>query len=96
MANYVILAKFTSQGIQHIKEGPKRRAAAREAATKLGATIKDVYVTMGEYDLVFFVDAADDETVAKLVLGLGMQGNLSTETLRAFSEAEFDKILESL
>jgi uncharacterized protein with GYD domain len=96
MANYVILAKFTSQGIEHIKDGPKRRAEAREAASKLGATMKDVYITMGEYDLVFFVDAPDDETVAKFVIGLAMRGNLSTETLRAFNEAEFDKILEAL
>lgn len=96
MASYVILAKFTQQGIQGVKDAPKRRAAAREAASHLGATLGHVYVTMGEYDLVLLLDAPDDETVAKFVLGLGMQGNLSTQTLRAFDETEFDNILGSL
>jgi len=96
MASYVVLAKWTQQGIQGASEGSKRRAAAREVAKSLGATIKQAYMTMGAYDLVIIVEAPDDETVAKLALRVGGAGNLSTQTLRAFDEAETDAILASL
>ncbi|HXW80884.1 MAG TPA: GYD domain-containing protein [Acidimicrobiales bacterium] len=96
MAKYIILGKFTQQGIQTIKDAPKRRAKAIELASALGGEIKDVYVTMGQYDLVVVLDAPNDEAVAKLILQVGMQGNLSTQTLRAFDEAETDRLVASL
>jgi uncharacterized protein with GYD domain len=96
MASYVVLAKWTQQGIQGVSEAPERRAAAREVAKSLGATIKQAYMTMGDYDLVIIIEAPDDETVAKLALRVGGNGNISTNTLRAFDEAETDAILASL
>jgi uncharacterized protein with GYD domain len=38
----------------------------------------------------------NDEAVARMALGMGMQGNIRTETMRAFTEAEFKKIAGSL
>ena len=96
MAKYIMLGKFTQQGIQTIKDAPKRRAKAIELAGALGGEIQDVYVTMGQYDLVVVLDAPNDEAEAKLILQVGMQGNLSTQTLRAFDEAETDRLVASL
>jgi uncharacterized protein with GYD domain len=96
MANYVILGKYTKQGIETFKDSSKRRAKARELATSLGGEIKQVYVTMGQFDVVAVAEAPNDEAAAKLALLIGMQGNLSTQTLRAFDEAETDKLIESL
>ena len=42
------------------------------------------------------IEAPDDETYAKAMLGLGSQGNVSTETLKAFSEDQYRKIIGSL
>jgi uncharacterized protein with GYD domain len=95
MATYIILGKFTQQGMSTIKDAPKRRARAREIAKSLSGEIKNVYMTMGRYDLVVVAELPDDEALAKLALQVGMQGNLSTQTLRAFDEAETDKLLES-
>jgi uncharacterized protein with GYD domain len=39
------------------------------------------------------IDAPDDVTVAKLVLATAGQGNVRTETLRAFSENEVSTIV---
>ena len=58
--------------------------------------IKETYSTMGRYDLVCVIEAPDDETYAKAMLSLGAQGNVSTETLKAFSEDQFRKIVDSL
>lgn len=96
MATYILLANMTQQGIQTAKDIPQRRAAAKELAKGVGATLRESYLTLGQYDVVFVMDAPDDETVAKFALRLAMKGNLSTHTLRAFGESEADALLAAL
>ena len=93
MATYVMLAHFTEQGIKNVKDSPKRADAFRQSAKKHGATVKEIFWTLGQYDLVAILDAPDDVTVTALGLSLGTLGNVRTQTLRAFSEAEMAAIL---
>jgi uncharacterized protein with GYD domain len=62
----------------------------------MGAEIKQTFLVMGQYDLVIVFEAPDDETVAKLMLATGSLGNVSTQTMRAFTEDEFRKIIAGL
>ena len=96
MAQYVILINWTDQGIRNVKDSPKRLDTARGVEKKLGMEMKDFYMTMGDYDMVGHLDAPNDESVAKFVLGLGTLGNVRTKTLKAFSEDEYRKIIGSL
>ena len=96
MAKYIILMNWTDQGIRNVKESPKRLDAAREAAKKLGVQINDFYMTMGDADMVIHIDAPNDESIAKFILGTGRGGNVTTRTLKAFSEDEYRKIIGSL
>jgi len=96
MATYIVLAKMTQQGVQTVKDIPQRRAGAKEAAKALGITWREGFVTMGRFDVVLVLDAPDDETIAKFVLEIGRRGNLSTQTMRAFTEAESDALTSSL
>jgi uncharacterized protein with GYD domain len=48
---------------------------------------------MGRYDSMFILDAPNDEAVAQLSLTIGAEGNVRTETLRAFNEQEFRKLV---
>jgi uncharacterized protein with GYD domain len=96
MPTYIALLKWTSQGISRVKDSPGRLDAGREAFKKMGVEIKDTYLTMGRYDLVCVIDAPDDETLAQAMLSLGSQGNVATETLKAFSEDQYRKIIGSL
>jgi uncharacterized protein with GYD domain len=96
MPTYITLLKWTQQGAGKMKDSPKRLDAGRKAFKKLGAEIKDVYLTMGRYDLVAVIEAPSDDVAAKALLQLGSQGNVQTETLRAFSEDEYRKLLGSL
>ena len=96
MPTYIALLKWTGKGIAAIKGSPGRLDAGRQAFKKAGMEIKETYSTMGRYDLVCVIDAPDDETYAKGMLSLGAQGNVSTETLKAFSEDQFRKIVDSL
>jgi len=92
MPTYIALLKWTGQGIGNVKDSPSRLDAGREAFKKLGVNIKDTYLTMGRYDLVCIIEAANDEAFASAMLSLGSQGNVQTETLKAFTEDQYRKI----
>jgi uncharacterized protein with GYD domain len=92
MPTYIALLKWTGQGVANVKDSPSRLDAGREAFKKNGVEIKDTYLTMGRYDLVCVIDAPDDETYAAAMLSLGSQGNVQTETLRAFTEDQYRNI----
>ncbi len=96
MAHYIVLAKFTDQGIRGVKETTKRAKVFREMASKMGAKIGDVYWTLGRYDVVLVMDAPNDETVASILMKAGSLGNLKSQTLRAFDETEMDSILSKI
>ncbi|GAH58941.1 unnamed protein product [marine sediment metagenome] len=96
MATYIILLRFTQQGIKNIKESPDRVDAAKQTFRAMGAEVKEFYSVMGKYDTVLVVEAPDDETIAKLTLAIGSLGNVRTETLRAFTEDEYRKIIADL
>ncbi len=96
MPTYISLMKFTEQGIKNVKDHPKRREAAAKAIESLGGKLLHTYLTMGRYDIVAIVEAPDDDTAAKFAVITGMQGNVSTETMRALNEGEFDRLLKSL
>jgi uncharacterized protein with GYD domain len=91
-----MLINFTEQGIRNVKSSPKRADAARFLAKSCGAEMKDLYLTMGVYDLVAIVEANNDEAVAKFALALGSIGNVRSTTLKAFTEKEYRNIIESL
>ncbi len=96
MPTYISMLRWTEQGASGLKDSPKRLDAARKAFKKLGAEIKDVYMTMGRYDLVCVIQAPDDGTAARALLSLGSQGNVQSETLKAFTESEYRKIVRSV
>ncbi len=96
MPTYIALLNWTQQGVSKVGSSAKRLDAGRKAFKKAGVEIKDVYLTMGRHDLVCLIEAPDDETYAKAMLGLASQGNVSTETLKAFSEDQYRKIIGSL
>jgi uncharacterized protein with GYD domain len=93
MVTYVVLAKFTDQGIRNAKESPKRADAFKEMAKTFGVTVKEIVWTQGRYDIVTLVEAPDETSTMSLSLSLSALGNVRTESLRAFSAAEMTKIV---
>lgn len=96
MPHYVTLVHYTHQGISKIKDSPSRLDAAKKAAEAEGGKINAWYLTMGQYDAVLLCEFPSDEACAKFSLSAGALGNISTETLKAFTEAEYRKIIGSL
>jgi uncharacterized protein with GYD domain len=93
MATYVMLVHFTDQGIKSVKDTVTRAEAFKQLAKKHGATAKELFWTLGAYDVVTIVEAPDDATITALGLSVGSLGNVRTQTLRAFSETEMKSII---
>jgi uncharacterized protein with GYD domain len=96
MATFVASIKFTSQGIQNIRDTSKRAAALKASAKKMGAKVKEIYWTLGPSDGLVVFEAPDDETATALMLHVASLGNVQTQTSRAFTAGEIDKVLASL
>ena len=73
-----------------------RARAAGQAAQAVGGRFIGVWWTLGSYDLVAVIEAPDDATATRLMLGTAMQGNVRTMTMRAFSEEEMARIVGGL
>jgi uncharacterized protein with GYD domain len=96
MAKYISLIKYTAKGIENVKESPKRLDAFKQLCESMGAKVEGFYLTMGRYDLVVIVDAPNPETVTKIILATASGGAVRTETLPAFAEEEYRKIISEL
>ena len=93
MAKYIGLASWTDQGVRKIKESPARLDGVRDLAKKFGCEVTDFSMTIGAYDMVVIIEAPDDESIAKFLLNIAAAGNVRTTTLKAFSEAEYRKVV---
>ena len=96
MPTYIVLLKWTPQGVQNVKSSPARLDAARKSFETAGVKMKDFYMVMGQYDLVTVLEAPDDFTLAKAILSATSQGSITSETCRAFTEAEYRNIVGGL
>ena len=93
MPTYIMLGRFTDQGVRGIKDTTQRAASAREVGKRMGITVKDQYWTLGQYDIALVAEAPDDETMTAFGLAIGALGNVHTQTLRAFTAGEMEPIL---
>jgi uncharacterized protein with GYD domain len=90
------MMNWTEQGIHNVKDAPKRAAAAKEMAKKLGVEIKQTYLTNGQFDLVSIVESASGDNIAKFCMQVGALGNVRTRTVRAWSQDEYMKLISEL
>ncbi len=96
MPRYITSIKFTNQGSVEIRDTVKRAKAFKSTAKKHGANVREIYWTLGTHDGLIVFDAPDDETATALMLGLSSQGNVQTQTGRAYDATEVEQILSKL
>jgi uncharacterized protein with GYD domain len=92
MLQYIILGKFTDEGVKNIKEFPKQLEAAEQKLKAAGIKVTR-YFTQGKYDIVVFVEAPSDEAMARVAMAISSQGHVRLQTMRAFTQAEFLKMI---
>ena len=96
MATYVTLYTFTDQGLKNIKDTVKRAEAAKKAAAAAGIQVKETLWLQGQYDLIAISEAPDEMTGTALTLNTVRHGNVHSMTMRAYTAAEMEKILEKV
>jgi len=95
MPTYVTLANFTDQGVRNYADTPKRAQAFKDLVEQMGGTLKDIYWTMGAFDIVAITEAPDDETATAAALKVASLGNVRTTTMRGFDLDEVTAIVAS-
>jgi uncharacterized protein with GYD domain len=96
MPTYLSLMRWTKEGVEKIKESPARLEAGKKAVESAGGKIINFYMLMGEYDMALVVEAPDDATLARISLSLTSKGGVRTQTVRAFTEDEYRKIISGI
>jgi uncharacterized protein with GYD domain len=96
MATYIGLATFTDQGIRTVKDTTKRADAVRDSAGKFGVKVREIFWTLGQYDVVALCDADNDAAITAFSLAVGSAGNVRFQTLRALTRDEMNAVLQKL
>jgi uncharacterized protein with GYD domain len=96
MPSYVILGKWTDQGIKSVKDTLNRSQRFREMVQQAGGSVTAQVWTQGAYDVVAIAELPDDDSATAVALQLGGTGNIRTETLRAYSADDVKRILGKL
>jgi uncharacterized protein with GYD domain len=61
----------------------------------MGATVKEQYAVLGPFDFVTILEAPDNDTVAKISVGMGARGTVRIQTLAAIPVDQFINSLKS-
>jgi len=96
MPMYIAMANWTDQGVKNLKDSEDRAKAFKKMATEMGCTVHGLFFTMGRYDIAVRIEAPDDVTMSALTSKLASLGNVRTETMRAYTEAEFAQIMKKV
>ena len=96
MPTYIVLYKFTDQGVKNIKATVRNASEAQAESEQRGFKILGVYWTQGQYDVVAIVQAPDEQAMLAGLFNIAGAGNVRSETLRAFSAAELTQVLEKM
>lgn len=95
MPTYVVLYRFTEQGLKSIKDTVRRAREVRAENEKRGFKVIGTYWTQGRYDIVSVIDAPSEDAMLAGLFNIAGAGNVHSETLRAYNEEEMERALRA-
>ncbi|MDI3341935.1 MAG: GYD domain-containing protein [Sphaerobacter sp.] len=95
MPTYICLIRYTEQGIRNVKGTVERARQIEQLSQRMGGKTT-AYWALGAYDAVLVGELPDDETATAFALAVSSQGNVRTETLRAFTADEMERLLQKM
>ena len=96
MPSYVLLLNYTDEGMSNIRYLPQHVHAFRQVVEGAGGHLTNMYLTMGQYDMVAIIEAPSDRSCVSMSLALCSLGNFRITTLKAFGEDELGAIVEDI
>jgi uncharacterized protein with GYD domain len=94
MPTFILLSTLTPEGRHTLHKDPDRIVSVNEEIKKFGCKVVSQYATLGAYDFVTVIEAADNETAAHLSIDLGSRGTVNIQTLPALSPANLSKAMK--
>ena len=94
MPVYVVLTKLRPAATKIIDQNPNRFAEVDAQVKRLGGRVLHQYVTLGEYDVVTFIEADGNDAVASIGAEISTLGTLAMETFPAVEMDRFQKVLK--
>jgi uncharacterized protein with GYD domain len=96
MPTYVGLVRWTDQGIKTVKDATSRWEQGKAAIEQAGGRVIGSWWTQDAYDAVVVTEWPDDEAASVAALSYAMAGNVRTETMRAYTNEEMQRIVQRL
>ena len=96
MPTYVLLLNYTDEGMRNIQYLPQHVTAFRQAVEAAGGRVPQIYLTMGQYDVIAIIEAPSDQACVSIALGLCSLGNMRSTTLKAFGGDDLPAIVENV
>ena len=96
MATYFITETVTREGMMTVSEAPERAKGVVAFAHGLGVEVKEFFYTVGPFDFIMKVEAPDDETIASFLMAIRRTGNVTANSMRAFTPDEWGEIVRRL
>lgn len=96
MLTYISLIRWTEEGVKNVKDTVKRAEKSMDLAEQFGGRITHLFWTQGKYDLITVAEFPSEDSAQAFLLTVASAGNIHTETLRAFSVQDMQRILEKL
>ena len=88
MSTYFMIGKYSHGALKEVSASRTKRA--EHLIARYQGTIKNMYVLMGQYDLVLIVDLPNNEDAIKVSTSLTNMTGISFMTCPAVSVSDFD------
>ena len=89
MAKYIMLSSLTDEGAKTVKGKPGRIKEVNAELEKIGVKVLAQYATLGPYDFVNIVEAANNVAIARASAELASRGTIKITTLPAIDIDDF-------
>ncbi|MCR9135272.1 MAG: GYD domain-containing protein [Alphaproteobacteria bacterium] len=96
MPLYFVTENVTREASMSVKEAPARAKGVVEFAASMNVTIIEFFYCMNLFDFIMKVEAPDDETVAAFAMAVQKSGNVTAQVTRAFSQGEWEDLVDRL
>lgn len=94
MPTFIITANYTAEGMKGLMGGAKNRREVIGGLIKAaGGTMKDMYMTTGDSDVLVIADMPDAVDGMAVNMAIGASGSAANfRTIRAWSPEEFEGV----
>lgn len=95
MLKYVLLGNWTDHAKKTFAEIPERVELTKKIIGELKGSI-EFFFTLGEYDFIAIIDMPDEESMVKYLLKAYEARYITIKSFRAWTDAEFAKMVSEL